>query len=56
MRDRLAEHLIVLVGMSVDVDQGDRPVNLFNGAEDGPGQRVVAAERQGRCRVRGIAR
>jgi ribosomal protein L34 len=44
--DRLAEHGVVDVGMGVDMDQRDRPVAFLDRAQDRPGQRVVAAQRQ----------
>ena len=52
MGDLLAEHLVVDVGMGIDMDQRHRPVLLFDRAQDRVGQRVVAAERERNAIVR----
>ena len=44
--DRLTEHRLVDVGMSVDVDQADRSMALTDGAQDRQRQSVIAPERQ----------
>ena len=44
--DRLAEHVLVDVGMGIDMDKPDRPVLLRDRAQDRIGDGVVAAERQ----------
>ena len=46
MRDLLAEHRLVDVGMGIDVDQADRTVASRHRAQDRQRDRVVAAERQ----------
>ncbi|MPL83906.1 hypothetical protein SDC9_29865 [bioreactor metagenome] len=46
MRDGLAEHVLVGVGMRVDMDQRDGAVAFLDRAQDRPGQGVVAAQGQ----------
>ena len=46
MGDLLAEHVVVDVGVGVDVDQADLAVLLLDRAEDRQGDGVVAAEGQ----------
>jgi hypothetical protein len=46
MGDALAEHVLVHIGMGVDMHQPDRPVLFGDGAQDRIGDGMVAAERQ----------
>lgn len=52
MRQLFAEHLLVGVGMRIDVDQPDRAMPTGDGAQHRQRQRVVAAERQRHAAVR----
>ena len=47
VRHGFAEHLFVGIRMRVDVDQRHRPVLFRDGPQDGPGQGMVATQRQG---------
>ena len=46
MGDGLAEHVVVDVGVGIDMDQADRAVLLGDGAQHRQGDGVIAAQRQ----------
>ncbi len=46
MRQLFAEHLLIGIGMRIDVDQPDRAMSAGDGAQHRQRQGVVAAERQ----------
>ena len=46
MRDGLAEHVVIDIGMRIDMDQPDRPVTARDGPQHRQRQRMIAAKRQ----------